>query len=404
MRIAHFFSGNPETGAASGAMNLCKGLIKENMNIEIYNDMFDFKIKDKEIVYRRNYKKMISSFMNNINDRKIFFTSKKKVKFSNGFTGDMPIPISEINKFDLIHLHWINNGFFNLEKINKINIPIVWTIRDMWPFTGGCHYTLGCNKFHFNCKSCPSIKNLLFNNDFILDLFKKKISVLKNKNIHLVGISKWIETEIKKSLIFKNSKVYQIYNCIDDDLFFPEKINVAREKLNLPQKKFIILIGSQKLNDKLKDNKKILELVDNKKFKDFYFITFGSKFNSFKNLKNFGFVNDKNILRKIYSAANIFMSFSKQEAFGKTIVESIMCNTPVISSDNISSKELIIHKENGYIVEDKNYSDAIQWIYNNLNKNIKDVNIFKSKKFSLKEISSQYIHLYSKILKKNNEF
>ena len=48
MRIAHFFSGNPETGAASGAMNLCKGLIKENMNIEIYNDMFDFKIKDKE--------------------------------------------------------------------------------------------------------------------------------------------------------------------------------------------------------------------------------------------------------------------------------------------------------------------------------------------------------------------
>ena len=174
MRIAHFFSGNPETGAASGAMNLCKGLIKENMNIEIYNDMFDFKIKDKEIVYRRNYKKMISSFMNNINDRKIFFTSKKKVKFSNGFTGDMPIPISEINKFDLIHLHWINNGFFNLEKINKINIPIVWTIRDMWPFTGGCHYTLGCNKFHFNCKSCPSIKNLLFNNDFILDLFKKK--------------------------------------------------------------------------------------------------------------------------------------------------------------------------------------------------------------------------------------
>ena len=227
---------------------------------------------------------------------------------------------------------------------------------------------------------------------------------MKNKNIHLVGISKWIETEIKKSLIFKNSKVYQIYNCIDDDLFFPEKINVAREKLNLPQKKFIILIGSQKLNDKLKDNKKILELVDNKKFKDFYFITFGSKFNSFKNLKNFGFVNDKNILRKIYSAANIFMSFSKQEAFGKTIVESIMCNTPVISSDNISSKELIIHKENGYIVEDKNYSDAIQWIYNNLNKNIKDVNIFKSKKFSLKEISSQYIHLYSKILKKNNEF
>jgi len=400
MRIAHFFSGNPATGAASGAMNLCKGLIKENVNIEIYNDKFDFKIRNKEISYKKNYKKIITSFINNINDRKKFFISKKKIKFSNGFTGSTPIPVSEINKFDLIHLHWINNGFFNLEKINNINVPIVWTIRDMWPFTGGCHYTLGCKKFYNECNLCPSINNLFFKDDSILNLFNKKISIFKNQNIHLVGISKWIETEIKNSLIFKNNKIHQIYNCIDDDLFFPEKLSKARENLKLPQNKFIVLIGSQKLNDKLKNNEKIFELINNKNFKDFYFITFGSKFRSFKNLKNFGFINDKNILRQIYSAANIFISFAKQEAFGKTIVESIMCNTPVISPDNVSSKEIISHKENGYLVVDNNYPDAINWIYQHLNKNIKDIKFLKSKKFTLKEISSQYIKLYSDILEK----
>jgi len=95
--------------------------------------------------------------------------------------------------------------------------------------------------------------------------------------------------------------------------------------------------------------------------------------------------------------------YGTQEAFGKTIAESIMCNTPVISSDNISSKEIISHKENGYLVDNDNYSDAIKWIYENLNKNIKEINILKSKKFTLKEISSQYIRLYSEILKKNYE-
>ena len=77
-----------------------------------------------------------------------------------------------------------------------------------------------------------------------------------------------------------------------------------------------------------------------------------------------------------------------------------MCNTPVISPDNVSSKEIISHKENGYLVVDNNYPDAIKWIYQHLNKNIKDINILKTKKFTLKEISSQYIQLYSDILEK----
>ena len=143
---------------------------------------------------------------------------EKKIKFSNGFTGSAPISVSEINKFDIIHLHWINNGFFNLEKINNINVPIVWTIRDMWPFTGGCHYTLGCKKFYSECKLCPSINNLFFKDDSILNLFNKN-SIFKNQNIHLVGISKWIENEIK-TVYFKNNKIHQIIIVLTMIYFF----------------------------------------------------------------------------------------------------------------------------------------------------------------------------------------
>lgn len=404
MRIAHFFSGDPNTGAASGALNLCKGLVKNNTHIEIFNDKFDFNIKEQKIFYKKNYIKNFFSNINNIYDRCSFFSLKKKIKFSNGLIGRLPISIDEINKFDIVHLHWINNGFFNLKYLNKINVPIVWTIRDMWPFTGGCHYTLGCKRFHTECKKCPSIKTLLFKKDIIYNLFKKKSSILDNKKIYVVAISEWIENELRNSFLLKNKNISQIYNCIDDEIFFPENIINARKKLKLPLNKFIILIGSQKLDDKIKNNRKIFNILNDHKFRDCFFISFGKNFKSFKNLKNYGYIKDKNILRQIFSASNLYLSFAKEEAFGKTLAESLMCNTPVVAYDNNSSKEIIDHKKNGYIVNDENYDIAIDWIRRYKNKNEQQINISNTEKFTLREISRQYIELYSKILneKKNS--
>ncbi len=402
MRVAHFFSGNPNSGAASGALNLCKGLVKNNVNIEIINDKFDFNIEGQKIFYQKNNIKSFISNIYNIYDRSSFLSIKKKIKFSNGFIGRLPISINKINKFDIVHLHWINNGFLNLEYLNKINVPIVWTIRDMWPFTGGCHYSLGCNKFHIECKKCPSIESLLFQKDIIYNLFKKKSSIFNKKKMYFVAISKWIEEEIKNSFLLKHKNISQIYNCVDDEIFFPEDIIKARKKLNLPLNKFIILIGSQKLDDKIKNNKKVYDILNDHNFRDCFFISFGKNFKQFKNLKNYGFVEDKNILREIFSAANLYLSFAKEEAFGKTLVESLMCNTPVISYDNNSCKEIIDHKKNGYIVKDENYGVAIDWIRKYINKNVQQLNISNKKEFTLREISSQYIDLYSKILSEKN--
>ena len=56
-------------------------------------------------------------------------------------------------------------------------------------------------------------------------MFLKKKSILFDKEIHLVPISKWLETELKRSFIFENKKITQIYNAIDDENFYPENIN-----------------------------------------------------------------------------------------------------------------------------------------------------------------------------------
>ena len=48
-----------------------------------------------------------------------------------------------LKEADIINLHWINGGFLSLkslEKLSELNKPVVWTLHDMWAFTGGCHY------------------------------------------------------------------------------------------------------------------------------------------------------------------------------------------------------------------------------------------------------------------------
>lgn len=399
MRIAHFFSGNPNSGAASGALNLCKGILKHGLTIKIFNDVFDFKIENKSIFFKKKkFYQRINSYKNNLIDRSIFFPIEKKIKFSSGIIGEK-INYSQINnEFDVVHFHWINNGFIDIRNFSKITRPIVWTIRDMWPFTGGCHYTLGCNKFTQTCEKCPNIKSYFPKIDQVNKYFKLKKNTFDNLNLHIVPISKWLEKEIVKSKILKNHKITQIYNCIDDEFFFPENMQSARKELNLPLNKIIVLIGSQNLNDDIKDNQEILKLI-HQDFKKYYFISFGKNSENFKNFKNYGFIEDKNKLRKIYSASNVFVSLAKQEAFGKVIVESLMCNTPVLAKQNDSNSEMIYHLKNGYIFnQNKNFKDGMEWIITNLNKN----NIINKKlideRFELSLISKHYINLYKKIL------
>ncbi len=393
MRVAHFFSGNPTSGAASGALNLCKGLIKENINIEIFNDQFDFNIKEKKIFYKKNNLKNFFSIIRNIKDRSSFLSYKKKIKFSNGTVGNLPISKDEINKFDILHLHWINNGFFNIEYLNQIKIPIVWTIRDMWPFTGGCHYTLECQKFINECSKCPLIKSYYQNKDIIKSLFYKKKRILSDKKIYIVPISKWLEKQSKKSLLLKDKNFVQIYNSIDNENFYYEDINESRKFLGLPKNKFIILFGSQNLDDELKDNSKIIEIYK-KLNNEYFFMSFGNKTSKFNGIKNFGFIKDKKILRKIYSSANLFISFSKQEAFGKTLGEAILCNTPVVAKNNFSNLEIISNRENGFIVENDDYEEGIEWVRQNLDKNKKTFSLKLRNNFEIDYISKQYLELY----------
>ena len=88
------------------------------------------------------------------------FERDKSVRFSFSLAnfGKNILQHPLVQEADILHLHWINQGFLSLKGIRQLAAlgkPIVWTLHDMWAFTGGCHYSRGCDHFLHACGKCP---------------------------------------------------------------------------------------------------------------------------------------------------------------------------------------------------------------------------------------------------------
>ena len=160
MKVVILNTSDSVGGAAIAALRLVKALEKQDIEIRM-------------LVQKKNLENNIISETNNniINKfKKIFYfaferlifkfqekDSSLRFTFSLGNTGEDISKHKFIQEADIIHIHWINFGFLSLKSLKKIfqlGKPIVWTLHDMWTFTGGCHYSYDCEKYKTNCKNC----------------------------------------------------------------------------------------------------------------------------------------------------------------------------------------------------------------------------------------------------------
>jgi len=137
LKIVHLVGGDENSGAFKGAYLLHQDHINNKIDSSIIYEKKLNKINSYFRKFRQNYEKF----------PKIFYPNRENTTFSSAITGINFLKDKDYLNSNVVHLHWVNNGFFNISDLEKIDKPIIWTIRDMWPFTGGCHYTLGCNKY-----------------------------------------------------------------------------------------------------------------------------------------------------------------------------------------------------------------------------------------------------------------
>jgi glycosyltransferase involved in cell wall biosynthesis len=264
---------------------------------------------------------------------------------------------------DIINLHWINGGFLSLKSVDwimSLGKPVVWTMHDFWPISGGCHLNRGCLKFKEHCGACPVLGSIK-ENDLSGKIWEQKKKIYNHSDLHWVTVSDWFFSQAKQSSLLKNSELHKIFNAIDTDVFKQvDKLSV-RNELDIPSDRFIILTGGFGIT---KDpNKGFNDLLSSLHFiKEKYqiptdkicIVVFGNTLESELNrsvykIINAGLITDDAILSKYYAASDVFVCTSKQETGPTTVLESMSCGTPVISYNVGVVPEIVKNNENGFI-------------------------------------------------------
>lgn len=278
--------------------------------------------------------------------------------------------IKKIDEFkpDIIHLHNIHGYYINIEILFEYlkehpEIKKIWTLHDCWAFTGHCPHFLyeNCKQWKNGCFKC--VRKNSYPKSFI-DNCKRNYLIKKDyfnnvNNLSIVCVSKWLETQVKESMLSSN-KIHIIKNGIDTSLY--KNISKECDFSNLKEKKIILGVANV-WNDKkgLNDFIKLSLKVSN----DFKIVLIGLTKKQLKSLpKNIIGIEKTNDISELvnwYNKAYVFFNPTKEETFGLTNYEAQVCGVPVFSYDSGGTKETIINK-NAFLIKD--LDEFIDALYN----------------------------------------
>jgi glycosyltransferase involved in cell wall biosynthesis len=312
---------------------------------------------------------------------------------------------------DVIHLHWTSHGFLRIETLKKFSKPLLWTLHDSWAFTGGCHMPFDCVRYRQSCGKCPTLCSTS-DNDLSRWIWKRKNKAWKNLNLTLVAPSRWLANCAKQSSLFHNARTEVIPNGVDIQKFKPINKNVARELLNIPLNKKIILFNAiNGVNDRNKGFHLLHQslLILSKKYPDkFELLILGSPAPS--EPPDFGFktrylgrFQDEVSIALLYSAVDAFVAPSIQENLPNTVMEALACGTPSVAFNIGGMPDLMDHERNGYLAkpfEPEDMARGIFWVLEDEERwKILSMKARQKvvKEFSLGEIASRYTKLYKEI-------
>lgn len=406
MKILHIIAGNIGEGAARGAYWLHQGLREQGIDSKIYTNS-KTTLGDNSVVSIAKTKKgkIVSMVRGQLDSLLVmFYPKRKRIIFSSGMFGLDFTKSKEYQGADIIHLHWINDGFVNIKHLESIDKPIVWTMRDMWPMTGGCHYVMECENYKTGCGNCEQLNGSKYDlSRYILNRKKKYLP----KNMKIIGISNWLSGEAQQSELFKEFDVRTIFNNVNTKEFFPVDKTIAKEILGIDTDKKIILTGSTTAKDFYKGFGKYLDAIETLDKEKYFLCFFGNLDKSIADslgfeYKSFGYLYDNVSLRLVYSCANVFVAPSLMDAFGKTLAESMACGTPVVCFDATGPKDIVTHKIDGYKAKPFDITDlanGIEWILSNENHD--DIGKLAREKvlkhFDSRVVAQKYIELYKDI-------
>jgi len=271
-----------------------------------------------------------------------------------------------IQQADVLHLHWINFGFLSIDTLRALfalNKPIVWTLHDQWAFTGGCHYTRGCEHYLDHCQRCPYLKNP-GERDLSYRIFEQKLALFADATICFTPPSRWLADDAMRSTLLRRFPFVVIPNPLDLDLYCPVARADANDRLDLPATPqsengpVRLLFGSASVTDPRKGFAYFAEaltlLHEQRPDLKVEILIFGKGRSYLIDqlpypVRHLGVLTSTDDVVAAYNAADALVVPSLEDNLPNTVLESLACGTPVIAFATGGIPELIDHEQTGYL-------------------------------------------------------
>jgi glycosyltransferase involved in cell wall biosynthesis len=259
---------------------------------------------------------------------------------------------------DVVNLHWFTNfidyqAFFTAVPLHK---PVVWTLHDMNPLTGGCHYDEGCGKYVASCGSCPQLGSHE-DNDLSRQIWCRKHNLLNSSlegRLTIATNSRWLAAEARRSSLLSRFPITTVHYGLDCEAFAPRNRAFSRSVLGIPADASVVLFAADWMNTPRKGFSLLCEaLAGLESRSNLLLLSIGRGESSLPVSiphLHLGYITNDQFLSVIYSAADIFVIPSLQEAFGQTALESIACGTPVVGFATGGIVDIVQDGVNGRLV------------------------------------------------------
>lgn len=314
---------------------------------------------------------------------------------------------------DVVHLFWVNSGFMRIETLGQLKKPIVWTLHDMWPFTGGCHYDNECGRFRQSCGKCPILASVS-KRDLSRQIWERKKESWRDVPIVVVATSHWIAEMAQASSLFCNKRIEVIPNGIDTDRYKPIEKRVAREAFGFPQDKQLVLFSAfSATKDRRKGNQFLVPALKKMAQEGWgnkvELVVVGASI--FENPPELGMkvhyvgqMHDEISQVLLYSAADVTVAPSMQENLSNAVMESLSCGTPVVAFNIGGMPDMIDHQISGYLArpfDSAEIAAGITWVLEDRLR-LEALSMQARKRvvenFTLKTIANRHLSLYESII------
>jgi glycosyltransferase involved in cell wall biosynthesis len=320
--------------------------------------------------------------------------------------------IAQINP-DVINLHWVSDGFVPIHAIQQFKKPIVWSLHDQWPLTGGCHYDQECGRYQRRCGDCPLLGSKSRYDISYLTLLAKRL-FWRNADITIVALSNWLAECARKSSLFYDRRIEIIPNGVDLSRFKPISKDIARNILDLPPQKKLILFGAM---NSAKDRRKgfhllqpaLQQLAVQGTERNAEAVIFGARQPDHvpdvgMHIHYTGQLHDEVSLALLYAAADVFVAPSLQDNLPNTVMEALACGTPCVGFNIGGIPDMIEHQQNGYLAQPFETDDlarGIAWVLEDEERHRRLSQRAREKvvqEFSIERQARAYLKLYEEVV------